>query len=380
MISVLFKSAIKSFDSLLNLLIFCVWLKSWRKDSLRWCFSNFPINFLTLFSRIVFCLLDCRKRHVTLAILRSTVLLHPELFESLVGSKTILRLGFVDLADHMRFLLNVLDLLEGTGIDWKSLDSRSIQIFSSLLLLFASFDIQSSSNHCEAPSNFFFLHSSMMLLYWIAPSNPRRTVRSCRNSRINSIISWLSLNCSEVQELIGRVWIQAILTSVLSSASFCQSWYPIFKWPLQSTIHKHSGARPSLPPYYDQRPCCFVLSRGWQLKTLSKQLHSGACHLSFDSGDSEPNFLTNGVGGRESKEWDSSRHVSSSPYRLETKWPPRTSGETTKGDVASHHQAPAFYVPLKLCFKNELLLPALFDDVTVVDRSVAFSSDWLIMS
>ena len=44
----------------------------------------------------------------------------------------------------------------------------------------------------------------------------------------------------------------------------------------------------------------------------SKQLRSGACHLSFDSGDSEPNFLTNGVGGRESKEGTSSRHIGSS--------------------------------------------------------------------
>ena len=44
----------------------------------------------------------------------------------------------------------------------------------------------------------------------------------------------------------------------------------------------------------------------------SKQLRSGACHLSFDSGDSEPNFLTNGVGGRESKECTSSRHIGSS--------------------------------------------------------------------
>ena len=43
-----------------------------------------------------------------------------------------------------------------------------------------------------------------------------------------------------------------------------------------------------------QRPCCF--SRGWQLKTLSKQLHSGACHLSSDSGDSEPNYLTKRCG------------------------------------------------------------------------------------
>ena len=51
-ISVLFMSAIKSCDSLLNLLIFCVWLKSWMNDSLCWEFSNFSINLLTLFSRV----------------------------------------------------------------------------------------------------------------------------------------------------------------------------------------------------------------------------------------------------------------------------------------------------------------------------------------
>ena len=47
-ISVLFISAIKSFDSSLNLLIFCVWFKSWRKDSLYGWLLNCSINFLTL--------------------------------------------------------------------------------------------------------------------------------------------------------------------------------------------------------------------------------------------------------------------------------------------------------------------------------------------
>ena len=35
--------------------------------------------------------------------------------------------------DQQHCLLNVLELLEDTGIDWKSLDSRNIEIFSSLL-------------------------------------------------------------------------------------------------------------------------------------------------------------------------------------------------------------------------------------------------------
>ena len=36
--------------------------------------------------------------------------------------------------DQQHYLLNVLDLLEGTGIDWKSLDSRNVETISSLHL------------------------------------------------------------------------------------------------------------------------------------------------------------------------------------------------------------------------------------------------------
>ena len=32
--------------------------------------------------------------------------------------------------DQRNFVLNVLELLEGTVIDWKSLDSRNVEIFS----------------------------------------------------------------------------------------------------------------------------------------------------------------------------------------------------------------------------------------------------------
>ena len=37
--------------------------------------------------------------------------------------------------DQQHYLPNVLELLEDTEINWKSLDSRNIEIFSSLLLL-----------------------------------------------------------------------------------------------------------------------------------------------------------------------------------------------------------------------------------------------------
>ena len=62
--------------------------------------------------------------------------------------------------DQQHYLLNVLELLWGAGSGWKSLNSSNIDTFSCLLLLFARIDIQSLSGHCEAPSNFFFLHSS----------------------------------------------------------------------------------------------------------------------------------------------------------------------------------------------------------------------------
>ena len=48
---------------------------------------------------------------------------------------------------------------------------------------FARVDVHSSSDHGEAPSN-FFLHSSMTSLYWIAPSISRWTVWSCRSNRV----------------------------------------------------------------------------------------------------------------------------------------------------------------------------------------------------
>ena len=71
-ISVLFKSAIKSCDSLLNLLIGCVWLKSWKNDFLCLWFWNFSINFLTLFSSFVSC---CSTAESIPDVLWSTVLL-----------------------------------------------------------------------------------------------------------------------------------------------------------------------------------------------------------------------------------------------------------------------------------------------------------------
>ena len=73
--------------------------------------------------------------------------------------------------------------------------------------------------------------------------------KSCRNQyivlqlRINSTFSWVSLNCSKVQELIGRVWIHTILKSFLRSSSCCWIWCPIFKQPLlRSSLCHCSGS------------------------------------------------------------------------------------------------------------------------------------------
>ena len=60
-ISVLFKLAIKSCDSLLNLLIFCVWLKSWRNDFLMFEVLELLDQFLDLAFAYCILLLDCLK-------------------------------------------------------------------------------------------------------------------------------------------------------------------------------------------------------------------------------------------------------------------------------------------------------------------------------
>ena len=60
------------------------------------------------------------------------------------------------------------------------MDSRNIETLSWLLLLFARIDIQSLSDHCKSPSN-FFVNSSMISWNRSAPSASRGT---CRSNRI----------------------------------------------------------------------------------------------------------------------------------------------------------------------------------------------------
>ena len=89
-------------------------------------------------------------------------------------------------AGSIIFLLYVFEMLNNTGIClivrvWihcskvqeliGRVDSRSIEIFSSLLFPLPELISKYLSDHCKASSNLFFLHVTMMSLYWIAPCN-----------------------------------------------------------------------------------------------------------------------------------------------------------------------------------------------------------------
>ena len=52
----------------------------------------------------------------------------------------------------------------------------------------------------------------------------------------NEKTSWMSLNCSEVREVLGKIGNQEKLKPFLWSSSLCQRSYQIVNWPLRSTI------------------------------------------------------------------------------------------------------------------------------------------------
>ena len=76
-------SAIKSCDSLLNLFSFSVCLKSWMNDSSCLWFSNFSINLLTLFSRVVFCCSSPKTDATTSFVMRLCPPPNPSVFRRL---------------------------------------------------------------------------------------------------------------------------------------------------------------------------------------------------------------------------------------------------------------------------------------------------------
>ena len=67
-------------------------------------------------------------------------------------------------------------------------------------------------------------------------SEVTRKQYSVLQCRINEITSWMSLDCSEIQEMFGRIRVQAALRPFLWSSSFCQESYPSIIGPLRSTI------------------------------------------------------------------------------------------------------------------------------------------------
>ena len=78
--------------------------------------------------------------------------------------------------------------------------------------------------------NMFHLHFRCgICTQWSHPATVHSLVM-----QINEITSWMSLICSEIQEMLGRVRVQATLSPFPSS--FCLESYPTFNWPFRSTI------------------------------------------------------------------------------------------------------------------------------------------------
>ena len=131
--------------------------------------------------------------------------------------------------------------------------------------------------------------------YWRGFSEKTRGEKLARQGLAKGLEQGLGVDLSKMKKKLCNQFLQV---------SLC--------WGLISKkTHNPSDDLPTLPPYFELRHLQSFFKRLATLKNHSKQLRSGACHLSFDSGDSET-YLTNGVGGRESKECDSSRHISSS--------------------------------------------------------------------
>ena len=94
----LFMSAMKSCDSLLKLLIFCVWLKS------LFLFVVLELLDQPLDSVLAYCILrlDCRKSCSRFSVIHGVVTSFPVTFSNRsMVPKMILRRGFVDLVDHV---------------------------------------------------------------------------------------------------------------------------------------------------------------------------------------------------------------------------------------------------------------------------------------
>ena len=60
------------------------------------------------------------------------------------------------------------------------------------------------------------------------------SAESSGHSTLSCNVGSARVNCSEVQEFIGRVWIHAVLKHFVRSSPFCLESYPSINCPLQS--------------------------------------------------------------------------------------------------------------------------------------------------
>ena len=91
------------------------------------------------------------------------------------------------------------------------------------------FETSSSWDHSTSDYWMYFTYTSDVIdVLW-----QQYIVLQCR---INDITSSMSLNYFKIQEVLGRVRVQAILKPFLWSSPLCQTSYPIVNCPLRSTI------------------------------------------------------------------------------------------------------------------------------------------------
>ena len=275
---VLFISAINSCDSFLNLLIFCVWLKSWRKDSLCWWFSNFSIKISTSFSRVVSCCSTVERCMPRILLSKALFPVSLQLFDSLGGSQDDLaswsrwscwplcevalsttrgNLGvkhtfiyYVELLlrFHAYRFLNANggqcvvenDCMRPCLVKIAILPPEGALKLHPYTVILKSF--QSLSDHCEAPSNFFFLHSSIDLkksgLTIRANYRHFRTIceqtvdYSPTDPIFSSLNWWSSKQCCDFVSLL-RCFVRQLSRSV--HALLCMTFLVIRPW--RDSVH-----------------------------------------------------------------------------------------------------------------------------------------------
>ena len=126
----------------------------------------------------------------------------------------------------------------------------------------------------EAPSTFFFLHSSMMSLYWIAPSISRWTVWPCRNNRVTAFDTskhiWSLDRCVSMSvHLVSRTGMETGVSVIVGfylglafSYGFHPKLCPLLPWlasVLSHTYQHHSR-------FYPKKRFCLETEMGPELQ------------------------------------------------------------------------------------------------------------------